>query len=176
MTRLPLTRRHIFGLAALAAALAAGSLLATAALSSSGGAAAAATRWPSQSLRSLMGLETMPQGKAPQFALTDQHGRHVSLAALRGRVVVVEAIDPRCTDICPLVSREFVVAALARLAVNAGIELLHDVGMAGRAVHLANRFGMRIAGDVGVAGGASERTVDALGKFRGVHVDALTGR
>jgi protein SCO1 len=47
---------------------------------------------------------------APGFTLTDQHGRAVSLSSLRGKVVVLEFMDPVCTDICPIVSDEFVVA------------------------------------------------------------------
>ncbi len=32
----------------------------------------------------------------------------MSLAGFRGRAVVLEFIDPHCTDICPIVSREFI--------------------------------------------------------------------
>jgi protein SCO1/2 len=39
--------------------------------------------------------------KAPDFALSDQEGRPVSLAALRGRPVVVTFVDPHCTTFCP---------------------------------------------------------------------------
>jgi cytochrome oxidase Cu insertion factor (SCO1/SenC/PrrC family) len=34
----------------------------------------------------------------------------MSLASLRGKVVVLEFMDPHCTDICPIVSQEFVSA------------------------------------------------------------------
>jgi cytochrome oxidase Cu insertion factor (SCO1/SenC/PrrC family) len=44
---------------------------------------------------------------APGFTLTDQTGRVVSLAHLRGEVVILEFMDPVCTDICPIVSAEF---------------------------------------------------------------------
>jgi len=46
---------------------------------------------------------TWPAGKhrAPDFALRDQRGAHVSLAALRGRPVIVTFIDPLCRDYCP---------------------------------------------------------------------------
>jgi cytochrome oxidase Cu insertion factor (SCO1/SenC/PrrC family) len=40
--------------------------------------------------------------RAPGFRLTDQNGSAVSLAALRGRPVVVTFIDPLCRDFCPL--------------------------------------------------------------------------
>lgn len=39
---------------------------------------------------------------APGFALVDQHGAPVSLAALRGRPVLVTFIDPLCRDFCPI--------------------------------------------------------------------------
>ncbi len=38
---------------------------------------------------------------APGFALTDQHGKAVSLASYRGRPVIVTFIDPLCRDFCP---------------------------------------------------------------------------
>lgn len=40
--------------------------------------------------------------RAPQFRLRDQRGAPVSLAALRGRPVVVTFIDPVCRNLCPL--------------------------------------------------------------------------
>jgi cytochrome oxidase Cu insertion factor (SCO1/SenC/PrrC family) len=55
-----------------------------------------------------MGLSPLPPKAAPAFALVDQQGHTVSLASLRGRSVVLEFMDPFCTDICPLVSQEFV--------------------------------------------------------------------
>jgi cytochrome oxidase Cu insertion factor (SCO1/SenC/PrrC family) len=39
---------------------------------------------------------------APDFTLTDQLGKRVSLHALRGKVVVLSFNDPECTTICPL--------------------------------------------------------------------------
>jgi cytochrome oxidase Cu insertion factor (SCO1/SenC/PrrC family)/thiol-disulfide isomerase/thioredoxin len=39
---------------------------------------------------------------APNFTLTDQFGRHVSLSAYRGKVVVLAFNDSECTTICPL--------------------------------------------------------------------------
>lgn len=62
----------------------------------------------STSLVNLMELSALPGARAPGFTLTDQHGRTTSLADLRGKVVVLEFMDPHCTDICPLVSQEFV--------------------------------------------------------------------
>jgi len=39
---------------------------------------------------------------APGFTLTDQFGRTVSLASLRGHEVVLAFIDSRCQTVCPL--------------------------------------------------------------------------
>jgi len=39
---------------------------------------------------------------APGFTLTDQNGKPVSLAAYRGRPVIVTFIDPLCRNFCPL--------------------------------------------------------------------------
>src|SRR5262249_7181952 len=44
---------------------------------------------------------------APAFALTDQDGRQVSLASLRGKVVLLTFLDPVCTSDCPLIAQEF---------------------------------------------------------------------
>jgi cytochrome oxidase Cu insertion factor (SCO1/SenC/PrrC family) len=42
------------------------------------------------------------QRRAPGFRLKDQNGRPVSLAAYRGRPVIVTFIDPLCRNLCPL--------------------------------------------------------------------------
>jgi len=44
---------------------------------------------------------------APAFTLTDQHGRAVSLASLRGKVVLLTFLDPVCTSDCPIEAQEF---------------------------------------------------------------------
>jgi cytochrome oxidase Cu insertion factor (SCO1/SenC/PrrC family) len=46
-------------------------------------------------------------GPAPAFTLTDQHGRDVTLASLRGKVVLLTFLDPVCTSDCPLEAQEF---------------------------------------------------------------------
>lgn len=75
----------------------------------------------STSLANRMSLSALPQKRAPAFDLTDQHGRPLSLASLRGRVVVLEFMDSHCHTICPLVSRELVDAH-------------HDLGKAAKKV------------------------------------------
>ncbi len=62
----------------------------------------------STSLADLMALSPVTGASAPDFTLTDQTGHLVTLSSLRGRVVVMEFMDTHCTDICPIVSQEFV--------------------------------------------------------------------
>jgi protein SCO1/2 len=61
-------------------------------------------------------VETWRAGqlKAPDFRLTDQSGKPVSIAAQRGRSVILTFVDPHCTTFCP---RESIVLndAIARL-------------------------------------------------------------
>lgn len=76
----------------------------------------------------LMGLSPVPTAAAPSFTLTDQNGRTLSLSSLKGKVVVLEFMDPHCTDICPIVSAEYVDAyrdlgALAGKAVFAAVNV-----------------------------------------------------
>jgi cytochrome oxidase Cu insertion factor (SCO1/SenC/PrrC family) len=53
------------------------------------------------------GSSTPLDGPAPAFSLTDQHGRGVTLASLRGKVVLLTFLDPVCTTDCPLEAQEF---------------------------------------------------------------------
>jgi cytochrome oxidase Cu insertion factor (SCO1/SenC/PrrC family) len=75
----------------------------------------------STKLATMMQLSPVPVVKAPGFTLMDQSGHPVSLASLHGHPIVLTFMDPHCTDICPLVSREFVNA-------------YKDLGAAGRNV------------------------------------------
>src|ERR1700750_1498906 len=90
----------------------------------------------STSLANLMQLSPVPVTGAPGFTLTDQGGHAMSLAGLRGRVVVLEPMDPHCTDICPIVSQEF-------------LDAYRDLGAsAPRVVFVAvnvNRYHLRVA-------------------------------
>ena len=58
----------------------------------------------------LMGLSSLPGQAAPNFSLVDQHGVRLSPASFRGHPLVLEFMDPHCTDICPIVSQEFIKA------------------------------------------------------------------
>jgi cytochrome oxidase Cu insertion factor (SCO1/SenC/PrrC family) len=44
---------------------------------------------------------------AAGFTLTDQYGRTVQLASLRGKAVLLSFVDPACTTGCPPIWREF---------------------------------------------------------------------
>ena len=76
----------------------------------------------------------MPVRPAPGFTLTDQDGRVLPLSAFRGKVVVLEFMDPHCTDICPIVSAEFTNAVFAAVNVNQYHHGVADVAAYSRAV------------------------------------------
>jgi len=59
-------------------------------------------------LATLMSLSPVAANPAPDFTLTDQNGRTLSLSSFRGRAVVLEFMDTHCTDICPIISQEFI--------------------------------------------------------------------
>jgi len=72
---------------------------------------------------------------APAFRLRDQNGKAVSLAAYRGRPLIVTFMDPVCPDYCPLEAKVVndaiarapasVVAVSVNLAANSRPVLLH---------------------------------------------------
>jgi cytochrome oxidase Cu insertion factor (SCO1/SenC/PrrC family) len=55
----------------------------------------------------IAGSSTTLNLPAPGFSLTDQDGQSVTLASLRGKVVLVTFLDPVCTSDCPLIAQEF---------------------------------------------------------------------
>ena len=61
---------------------------------------------------------------APGFSLTDQHGRTVSLASLRGKVVLLTFLDPVCSSDCPLIAQEFRQAGQLLAANTRQVELV----------------------------------------------------
>jgi cytochrome oxidase Cu insertion factor (SCO1/SenC/PrrC family) len=62
----------------------------------------------STGLANLMELTPVPASAAPAFTLTDQAGHTLPLSSFHGKAVVLEFMDPHCTDICPIVSQEFI--------------------------------------------------------------------
>ena len=61
---------------------------------------------------------------APPFRLTDQNGNQVSLAGLRGKVVLLTFLDPVCTSDCPLIAQEFRAANQILGARSSRVELV----------------------------------------------------
>ena len=61
---------------------------------------------------------------APAFTLSDQAGRTVSLASLRGKVVLLTFLDPVCTSDCPLIAQEFRAADRMLSARSPDVELV----------------------------------------------------
>jgi len=61
---------------------------------------------------------------APAFQLTDQNGRPVSLASLRGKVVLMTFLDPVCTSDCPIIGAEFKEAGVLLGSADKDVELV----------------------------------------------------
>ena len=56
------------------------------------------------------GLVHLPARPAPTFSLTDQNGRTVTQASLRGKLTLVTFLDPVCSDDCPVIANQLAVA------------------------------------------------------------------
>jgi cytochrome oxidase Cu insertion factor (SCO1/SenC/PrrC family) len=88
-------------------------------------AAAAANRTADPILaQAIAGNSTALDVPAPGFQLTDQNGQAVSLAGLRGKVVLMTFLDPVCTTDCPIIGQEFKQAGVLLGPVNAKVELV----------------------------------------------------
>jgi cytochrome oxidase Cu insertion factor (SCO1/SenC/PrrC family) len=61
---------------------------------------------------------------AAAFRLTDQHGRAVTLASLRGKAVLLTFLDPVCTVDCPLIAQEFKAAGALLGTQDSQVELV----------------------------------------------------
>ncbi|HVX32024.1 MAG TPA: SCO family protein [Solirubrobacterales bacterium] len=55
-------------------------------------------------LPNVAGADAVPAKKAPPIDLTDQYGKKVDLAKLKGRPVLVAFLYTHCTDLCPIVA------------------------------------------------------------------------
>jgi cytochrome oxidase Cu insertion factor (SCO1/SenC/PrrC family) len=72
----------------------------------------------------IAGSTTQLNYPAKNFQLTDQHGRTVTLASLRGKVVLLTFLDPVCTSDCPLIAQEFRAAGQLLGAASRKVELV----------------------------------------------------
>jgi cytochrome oxidase Cu insertion factor (SCO1/SenC/PrrC family) len=97
-------RRLAAGLLALAAVAAAGCSAASAGANSASQQNAAAAN-PAVDPGSPAG-----GAPAPDFGLTDQYGRAVSLSSFRGKVVILAFTDSECTTVCPLTTQSLLAA------------------------------------------------------------------
>jgi cytochrome oxidase Cu insertion factor (SCO1/SenC/PrrC family) len=61
---------------------------------------------------------------APGFQLTAQAGQPVSLASLRGKVVLMTFLDPVCTTDCPIIGAEFKEAGVLLGSADKDVELV----------------------------------------------------
>jgi|SRR5579875_1508957 len=93
----------------------------------------------------LMGLSDLNRQSAPEFTLTDQHAKQVSLEQFRGKAVLLAFMDSRCTEVCPVLAQEF------RLAE-------HDLGAAAAQVAF-----------VGVNVDPMGESVEAVAHFSRIH-------
>ena len=76
---------------------------------------------------SLSGTSGPLDTPAPNFTLTSQYGRPVSLASLRGKVVLLSFLDPVCTTDCPVIASEMRVADVLLGSKAADAELVSVV-------------------------------------------------
>jgi cytochrome oxidase Cu insertion factor (SCO1/SenC/PrrC family) len=72
----------------------------------------------------IAGGSTTLDEPAPGFALTDQNGASVTLASLRGKVVLMTFLDPVCTTDCPIIGQEFKQAGVMLGAKDSDVELV----------------------------------------------------
>jgi cytochrome oxidase Cu insertion factor (SCO1/SenC/PrrC family) len=78
-----------------------------------GSASAGGPSFVSTAASNLLGLDVLAEHnwyKAPGFEVTDQAGRPISLAAFRGKSVVLSFNDDRCADLCTLLAQDIVAA------------------------------------------------------------------
>ena len=65
-------------------------------------------------LPSIAGADAVPARDAPPLVLTDQYGKRVDLAKLKGHPVLVAFLYTHCADLCPIVAAK-IHTAYARL-------------------------------------------------------------
>ena len=88
-------------------------------------AAAAANRTADPILALAIEGDSAPEDyPAPAFQLTDQNGQPVSLASLRGKVVLMTFLDPVCTTDCPIIGTEFKEAGVLLGSADKDVELV----------------------------------------------------
>ncbi len=56
------------------------------------------------SVPAIAGGDAIPAKAAPPIDLTDQYGKKIDLAKLKGHTVLVAFLYTHCTDLCPIVA------------------------------------------------------------------------
>jgi cytochrome oxidase Cu insertion factor (SCO1/SenC/PrrC family) len=74
--------------------------------------------------QAIAGASAVIDTPAQNFTLTSQAGRQVSLASLRGKVVLLTFLDPVCTSDCPIIAQEMRAADTLLGARAGGTELV----------------------------------------------------
>jgi len=123
----PLAPKALWGMLATASArsVAAVAAVAVILLGAAPMAAAAVNRTADPILAlAIAGAGTPEDIPAPGFQLTDQNGQTVSLASLRGKVVLMTFLDPVCTTDCPLIGQEFRDAGVLLGSADSKVELV----------------------------------------------------
>ena len=123
----PLAPKALGGMLATASARSVGAVAALAVilLGAAPMAAAAANRTADPILaQAIAGNSTALDVPAPGFQLTDQNGQAVSLASLRGKVVLMTFLDPVCTTDCPIIGQEFKEAGVLLGSADSKVELV----------------------------------------------------
>ena len=70
------------------------------------------------------GVRALDGRAAPDFTLADQNGRAVSLASLRGNLVLLTFLDPVCSDNCPVIANQLAAADRAAGARSAHVQIV----------------------------------------------------
>jgi cytochrome oxidase Cu insertion factor (SCO1/SenC/PrrC family) len=125
--RRPLTPRALGAAVTTASARSVGAVAALAiiALGAAPMAAVAANRTADPILAlAIAGDSSAMNVPAPAFQLTDQNSQPVSLASLRGKVVLMTFLDPVCTSDCPIIGAEFKEAGVLLGAADKHVELV----------------------------------------------------
>jgi protein SCO1/2 len=129
--------RRLQSLAPLAAgALALGLLLAAC----GGGSSSTVATLPA-----IAGADAIPAKNAPPIELTDQDGKRVDLAKLKGHPVLVAFLYTHCTDLCPIVAGKLhtAYAGLAKserpLFLAVSVDPAHDTPASAKAFNRRHR-------------------------------------
>ena len=127
MSNGPIRIRIIAGVAVVAVAI--GLLVGAALLGSHRGArsvsgSGAASATGAATANPVLDPGTPLSKPAPDFKLTDQFGRSVSLRSFRGKVVLLAFNDPVCTTVCPLTTTAMVEAKALLGAAGSDVQLV----------------------------------------------------